>query len=275
MEAAEKLKVSSPRANGRRISGGRSRCGTLDPSTHQSINQLNQERPMEKTQKAVLDQLTRDQRYLDRHGRAVGTVNQSQARVALDELVRSLAVHVAEQRAAVARSSRQVARRRIARKKLRCDHLGPIVAVARGMAPRGSALTTLRMPSGKCGDKQLLRAAARAALFAGVNEQLFLDQCFPADFVQRLKAAMEVVRDALIEKELSRPASAGTTKTISALISRGRKLARVLDALVLMQIGRNARLTAEWRAANATKCARRRPRAARRAHRATNDNQEA
>jgi hypothetical protein len=230
---------------------------------------------MEKTQKAALDQLTRDQRFLDRHARAVGTVNQSQARAALDELVRSVAVHQAEQRASVARNSRQVARLRAARKKLRYDHLQPIVAVARGMASRSSALATLRVPPTHCSDKQLLRAAARAALFADANRQLFLDQCFPEDFVDRLKAATEAVRETLIDAQLSRPRSAGTTRTISVLTSRGRKLARVLDALVLMRIGRKTRLAAEWRAANAAKCARRRPLAKRSVHQPANHSQEA
>jgi hypothetical protein len=230
---------------------------------------------MEREQKAFLDRLTRAQRYFDRHARAVGTVNQSQARTALDEIVRSVKVHYAAQRAAAAASAWHVECRQAARTTLRYEHLRPIVAVARGIAPRGSALATLRVPPKHCSDKQLLRAAARAALHAGANKQLFLDQCFPDDFVQRLVAATDAVRETRIEREVSRPANAGTTRTISALISRGRKLARVLDALVLVRIGRNARLAAEWRAANTTKCARRRPRAARQAHQPANDTQEA
>lgn len=206
---------------------------------------------MDTKQKEVLDRLARMQRFLDQHRCALIVVNKSQARAALDELLRSVEQHEIAQHLAEQRRRGKTTERIALRRQLRCGHLQPIVTVGRVRGAAVPSLAPLRMPKSKIPDATLVTAALSMAMVAGERDGLVLDEGLPADFVDRLLAATESLRAAASQHAESRNQAMVANRELAALVKRGRGLARVLDTLVLAKVEGNARLTALWKMATA------------------------
>jgi hypothetical protein len=208
---------------------------------------------MDTRQQLLLLIMTRIQCFLDRHSRAVGTVNQSRARAAVDDLVRAGQFNAVAQRVAAVRSRSHTAQRRALREELRTAHLRPIVAVARARGAAARILSCLRLPAKAASDRMLLAAAEHIARIADEQRHVFLEEGFPEDFVERLEAAIDAVSAA--DADYSRCCLDGVKATfaISELIKRGRGLVRVLDALVVPKLADKPELLAAWKACIAIK----------------------
>jgi hypothetical protein len=200
-------------------------------------------------QKEVRQQLARKRRFLDRHARMLTAVNESPVRVTLEELICSLEWYESAQRAAFARKVRHTARRRALRETLRSEHLRPIVEVAHAKSAEHPMLSGLRMPDGNLNDTRLGFAARAIATVAGDHRDVFLDLGFEGDFVDKLVAATDALRAAEAQDIRYRMQSGHATRSIADLVSRARKHARLLDALVMARLAGNDRLIAEWRTA--------------------------
>jgi len=208
---------------------------------------------MDTRQKKVLLIMTRVQCFLDRHSRAVGAVNQSRARRALDDLVCASQFSAAAQEATMIRSRSQTARRRELRERLRSAHLRPIVAFLRAHEDDRSIHWRVRMPAKGLCDLRFLAEAEHISRVTTEHRRAFVEQGFAEDFVERLVAAIEEVRKAEADSSQARLDGRCATVAITELTKRARGLLRVIDALVVAQIADDAALLAAWKACLAVK----------------------
>ena len=197
---------------------------------------------------AVLDELTAKQRFLNQHARITAPVNQSPVRAALDELLRAVEAQEAAHRTAKLRWSSRRARLNERRTTLLMAHLRPIVHFAQKRADKAPMLACLRVPSRSLADDDLITDTTAISELVVPHRAVFMNEGFPADFLEQLAAACEAVRTAAAEYDACRRERDDAVAAIGRLVSRGRAIARVLHALVRERLDGNARLIAEWRA---------------------------
>lgn len=204
---------------------------------------------MQNRHKLVLLVLARIQAFLDSHSGVMRTLNQSELRAALDELVSGCESSAEAQVASACRKKKRLAERRARREELRRQHLRPIIALARSKDDENPYLGSLRMPGNDESDSSLRSTAHAIAMIVDQQKGAFLDAGFPDDFVEQLRNAVEALEAAAAEYERARMDGVHATLTLGALVPRASQLVRVLNALVIARIRRNKSLMAEWQRA--------------------------
>jgi hypothetical protein len=202
-------------------------------------------------QKLVLACLRRIRRFLRQHARALEPIHRSRASAALDGVVASLADQQAVQHAVKARRRSISARRRALRTALRDMYLRPIVVIAQARSDGTSRLAGLRMPRAGLDDTRLVITVRSWERALTEHRGVFLDEGFEDDFAERLIAAANAITQAAREAGSCQSSAIIARCAIESLVTEGRKLARVLDALVRAKCSNNPRLAAEWRSARA------------------------
>jgi hypothetical protein len=202
-------------------------------------------------QKRANASFRRIQRFLRQHSRALEPVHKSRASAALEGVVASLAQQQSVQRAVKAGRRSISARQRALRSALRDTYLRPIIAIAQARSDDTLRLAGLRMPPRGLDDTRLVIGVRSWERLLTEHRGVFLDEGFEDDFVEQLIAAANAITQAARDAGDCRSSSIVARFAIASLIREGRKLVRVLDALVLANCRDNPRLAAEWRAATA------------------------
>jgi hypothetical protein len=176
---------------------------------------------------------------------ALGPVTKQAA--ALGAVVERLEAHAVEQdesHRAVKAGSRES--QRLAR-ALRKEYMQPVSRQGLALFPHDEALReALAMP--KARDYEGLITAAQA--MAGrvePHKALFVEKGFEGDFIERLRNAVEAVRESLNEKERRRGRRSAATAGMLEELAQGRKLVRLLDSMVAPRFEDSPNRLAEWR----------------------------
>ena len=204
---------------------------------------------MQSTHAAALNTLTRVQRFLDDHGTALGSINQSGYRAILDDVVTMLSAHAVTQTTSKRMSAAIVAKERVLRNALKLNHMRPIAAVAAAQLRQVPEFLALKMPPITSTSRALIAWAGAMNSAAATYTKTFVDAGLPQDFLVQLKSAADALNAAITSRGATAVAQRGASAGLDAEVTRGRQAVRVLDALVEPLIAGDVSLLSEWKSA--------------------------
>ncbi len=202
---------------------------------------------MRKRQTAVLEALRAVQGFLDKHAGEVAPVNESGARVKVNDCVVDLTVQAADQSAGRTGGKSETVRYRELRRQLLVRHMRPIALVAKARLRDVPEISVLQVPQQGLSATVLVARATDMAEGAAKYASTFIESGLPQDFVAQLTTAATALSAALDERSQSVSRFAGATNALKALEKEGMNALRVIDSLVTPILGLNDRLLGEWR----------------------------
>ena len=204
------------------------------------------------TQKSRLEAAQRIQWFMDHNSKALGAVNQSRTRAALDALVPVLEAHAKDQHTAEVEARSKTEVKAQLRGDLRVHHMQQIAAIARsrlaGIADT-PLMAKLQYPLRSLDDKGLVAAGQSMAEAAVQYKQVFLDEQLPADFIEQLQAATEAVRVSTADRDGSQLKLRAATSGVAVQLQQASHVVRVLNTLVVRQLKGNIELLSAWKMA--------------------------
>ena len=201
---------------------------------------------MQTVQGNMLESLVRVRSFLDTHAERLASVVQTGTRSRLDETIAALTASIQDQGSsniAARKSTRVQYARRIALLK---DHMAVVARIARASLPNTPELAALRMPKGSPSLARFAAAAHEMANGAAPHADVFVSAGLPADFAANLKAAADAMLAARGERGNNTGRRAGATEALKSGLSAGRKVVRVLDAMVKTTLKTQPGLLADW-----------------------------
>ena len=201
---------------------------------------------MKASQKERVNALHRVQYFLDQHGDAVGPVNQSRTRFALDDVVKQLGARAADQHAAEVAVKSRTEQKDELRETLHLVQAQRLAEIARAKLAGTPDITKLRLPPKDADDRGLVAAGDAMAQAAAKYERVFLDEQLPSAFIAELQAATDAVRKAIVMRDGSRADVRVATKAVEDLLTIGKSIVRILNGLVVKQLARRSELLAGW-----------------------------
>lgn len=196
-------------------------------------------------QNAVLTSLRRAQQFFDDNTEGLSALN-STARRELDDVAGQLTTLSVAQETGKRGGKGETARSHALRLMLRQNHMGPVVAVAKYKLQAVPEFAALTQPGAELSAQALVSSALSMADAAAPHARIFIDSGLSVTFVDDLRTAAQAVSDSVLERDNHHVLRSGATAGLAALERRGRALLRILNALILAQIGDNAQLRREW-----------------------------
>lgn len=201
---------------------------------------------MQSRQGNILTSLRGIQDFLDTHADKLGAIASTGARRRLDIEVDRLNKHAESQEADKLSARGATQRFYASREILRDHHMAPIARIAALELTHIPELIPFKMPSSKLTAEKLHAAAIGMAGAAEVHAAIFIDAGLPTDFADRLRAAADAMLAAIDTRKQQWSSRHGATTGLRESMSTARKIVRVLDAFVRIEIGPNQPLLAEW-----------------------------
>lgn len=203
---------------------------------------------MKRQESYVRDTLVNVQQFLDANAAALGPVNTSGARKALDDAVAALGDHAVAQGEHTIRSAGETNKQRSLRLSLRKQYLRPIAKVAAASLGNVPEISALRLPSAKLVGSELVDAANAMANAAESHAAVFLAAGLRPDFLEGLRAMTQAMETSLGGRTDHVIKRRGSTIALGSGAVSGRTALRLLDAVIEQQVPDNAQLLAEWTA---------------------------
>jgi hypothetical protein len=200
---------------------------------------------MKYKQNAVLTSLRRAQQFLDANAAVLGDANAS-ARAELDSVVAQLTTLAVTQDGGARGARGETSLQHALRVKLRRKYMAPIAEVAKYKLPAVPELAALSLPPSNGSAQSDVAAAYGMADAASLHAQVFIASGLPATFVDDIRAAAAAVGESIGERSAYQGRRNGATSGLAAMEKQGRALLRVLNALVLAEVGDDAQLSREW-----------------------------
>jgi hypothetical protein len=186
------------------------------------------------------------QQFLTAHADIFRSVNQSDARKALDAAVTQLRATAAEQDAHARDLKGKGGERARLEAVLVRKFMTPLSKWARSHLQGDPALEALT-PSGGTLRRQQLVVTAEGMLRAATPYATRISTGgFPAGFLDGFRAAVDALQAVLVARKAKNTARTGATESIAALVRQGREAVTALDALVSHQVLGDPRLEREW-----------------------------
>ena len=203
---------------------------------------------MKRQESYVRDTLVNVQQFLDANAAALGPVNQSGARKALDDAIVALGDHAVAQGEHTIRSAGETHKQRSLRLALRKQYLRPVAKVAAASLSDVPEIATLRMPSRTLVGSEFVDAANAMANAAEPHAAMFIAAGLRPDFLDGLRAMTQAIEKSLGGRTDHVIKRRGSTIALGSGAVSGRTALRLLDAVIAQQIPDNAQLLAEWQA---------------------------
>jgi hypothetical protein len=204
---------------------------------------------MRTSQGSGLQSLRAVQAFLDANAAVLGTIPTSGARKRLDDIVTALDAHADTQSGSSLAAKGATQKQYALRLTLLRDHMAPIAKIAAAELPDTPEMQPLRMPRGRPSAERLKALAYGMATAATPWADTFVNAGLPEDFIAQLTAAADAMLGTVGDRRQSRATRAAATKGLKTLLSKGRKVVHVLDAMVKRALAKDApRLTA-WNTA--------------------------
>lgn len=135
-------------------------------------------------------------------------------------------------------------------KKLREQHMRPIVAIAKAEIDAQPGITeALRMPNGALGAVALIAAARAMHSSAMQFRETFLRAGRPEDFLEQLTAAVEAVQGAMTGQARNIGTKVGARAGLSKALQRARRAVEIMNPLICTAFEGNEVVLAQWKAA--------------------------
>jgi hypothetical protein len=201
---------------------------------------------MDKKQSYVRNTLVKAQHFLDENAAALGPVNNSGARKALDDAVAALTDRSVAQGEHTIGSSGETSKQRSLRVALRTQYLRPIARVAAARLSDVPEFASLRMPKGNIVGADLVDAARSMANAATPYVDTFTAAGLKPDFLDALRATAQQLETSLGGRTDHVLKRRGSTIALGSEARNGRKALNLLDAAIQQQVPGNEQLLAEW-----------------------------
>lgn len=204
---------------------------------------------MRARQKQTIEAYQRVQRFLTDHPppASPGYLMQKQA---LGKIVAGLDGHVVHQVTGRRLRQAEVRHEQVLVKALREEHLAPIAQIARArLADAPGIQKALKMPEYYITPLKLIAEASAMGSAAALYEDQFVEAGRSPDFLARLDAAAEALRQCLLSKARNLGQQVGASAGIGREIKRGRSVVDVIDTIVKEAFRGDVQLLAEWRSA--------------------------
>jgi len=203
---------------------------------------------MNQQQTYVRDTLVNVQRFLDANATALGPVNTSGARKALDDAIADLTQHFVAQTEHIIGSTGETTKQRALRLVLRKQYLVPIARVAAAKLAEVPEIATLRLPSKDVIGSALVDAANAMANAAAPYAATFIGAGLKPDFLDGLRALAQEMEMSLGGRTDHVTLRRGSTIALGKAVLAGRTALHLLDAVIQQRIPDDAQLLAEWSA---------------------------
>lgn len=203
---------------------------------------------MIKRTSTVLTTLQNVQAFMTANAQALGSLNSSDSRKALDALEATLSTHAANQTRAKGGGKAAVARQRALKSALLVKHLRPISATAEAQLIESPNFIALKLPKNIRTTPQLLAAAKAMGDAAATYTDTFVKAGLAPTFLTDLQAAAEAVKEGSATRGTSLTSQIGATSGLKVATSRAHKIVKQLDALIVPMIAEQPALAAQWKA---------------------------
>ncbi len=201
---------------------------------------------MRTSQGKVFHSLKNVQGFLSTNAAALGAVVTSGTAKRLDDIVSKLEAHVQTQGNAETAGKEATQKHYLLRRALIAEHMTPIARIAVAELPASPELLPLRMPRGDPSAVRLHTVAQGMAGAAERHAEVFKAAGLPDDFVARLTAAADAMLASVDERRQTVTVGSYATGGIRLLLTAGRRVVHVLDAMVKIAIKGDATLLENW-----------------------------
>jgi len=169
----------------------------------------------------------------------------------LRDVVARLTAHATDQSAGGRLRKAETKRQRILQGVLRARHLRPIARIASALLQDAPGIErATRMPPTHITTTRLLAEAGAFREAVLPYEEVFVQKGGrPADFLARLDAAAEDLRQAQLGQAQNLAMQVGASAGIKDEIVRGRQAVEMLDSIVTTSFADNGEVLAKWRSA--------------------------
>ena len=204
---------------------------------------------MQSKQKQVIEAYQRVQDFLNANPAPPPATNGAPKEL-LDQVVGRLTDHTTDQVAGGRMSRAETQRQKRLRTQLRELHLRPISTIARAVLNDAPAIDrALRMPAPQLSTTKLIAEAMAMRDTIAPHEAVLVSNGRGADFLARLDAAIEELRQSQLGRARNVGRKVGAKAGLSQEIRRGRAAVDMLDAIVTTAFVGNQEVLAKWRAA--------------------------
>lgn len=203
---------------------------------------------MKYRQGRVLEALHSVQVFLDKHGEALGAVNQSGARKNVDAVAAELQAHAVQQDGGRRKAIGETSHQRELRLELRFT-MRPIAAVAAARLREVTNFAALRLPSYRLRGMAMVAAAHSMADTASGFTEVFLEAGLPADFIEQLRQAADALSASYDQRRDGQTERSTGTRGLVDAERRARHALRILDTLVVPALKHDEALLRGWRSA--------------------------
>jgi hypothetical protein len=208
---------------------------------------------MKQSQQARLDALHRIQAFMNDNADALGNVNKSTSRAALDDVLAALEARAEAQSSAETQAAGATTEKNALREDLRLHHMQPIAAIARATLAHTPLIAKLRLPAKTVNDSTLVQRGNSMADVAVQYSDVFIAEQLPADFIAQLRASVEAVRKAAVQRDGFQVNATTATQAVDDEMVRAHNVVSVLNSLVVKQLKGKTDLQAGWRRAKHAK----------------------
>lgn len=205
-------------------------------------------------QKQVIASFDRVRGWLNRNPLPDAPAKYPERRAELDEVVARLNALLRSQEGGQREVKDDTKRQETARKTLREKHLAPLSRRAKAVLPDEAEIQkSMEMPIVNLATAKLITVAGAMRDTAAKYEQLFVENGRPADFLAKLDAAIEAVRQTVLVKAQNVGRHVGAKEGLKQELRRARRCVRMLDAMVLDVFAGRADVIADWRVSKRVK----------------------
>lgn len=200
-------------------------------------------------EKQQVEAYERVQDFLKAHPAPEGTTY-GRPKQLLDEVVGRLTDHRSDQVGGGRLSKAERKREKAMQRALRELHLSPISKIAKATLAESPGIEkALKMPEQQLSTTALIDEANAMRDAVAQYAPTFVENGLSADFLERLDAAIEGLRGAMLGKARSAGTKVGAKAGIAQEIRRGRSAVQMLDAIVCTAFASDRDCLAKWRIA--------------------------
>ena len=203
---------------------------------------------MKQKEGSVRDTLVAAQRFLDANAAALGAVNGSGARKALDDALAALTGHAVAQGEHFIGSTGETEKQRSLRLELRTRYLAPIAKIAAAKLGDVPEIATLRLPPATLTSSALVDRANAIANASTRHAATFIAAGFTPNFLDGLRALATQLQDSVGGRTDHAAKRRGSTIALGTHAADGIRALRMLDAVIEQSTAVNPQFLAEWRA---------------------------
>ena len=204
---------------------------------------------MKQQQQRRFDSLLRVQEFLDTNAGAVGATATSAGRKELDAAIAALTDCTNVQASTDLRLTGKVNNERALETSVRNEHMKPVATFARARLRGSPEIATLIRPLQNLHGARLVRAARAMATAAASYSDAFTAAGVPADTVEQLASAADVLQAAVTDRANAKVNRIRATKAIEEQLRAGGEAVRILHAIVSKQFASDPTFLAGWDAA--------------------------